>query len=424
VAPLTPGQPRDVAVPGDKSLSHRALMLAALAEGRTCVTGILQSADVRSTAECLRRLGVPIPAMSDEMIIESGGVRAMSDSTANLDCGNSGTTVRLLAGIVAGSGRTARFVGDASLSKRPMRRVAEPLERMGARITFETADGLPMTVTGGRLCGIDFTSPTASAQVKSALLLAGVAGRVRVSVREPGRSRDHTERMLSALGAPVRVDDGVVVLDEGCPSLRGFEFAVPGDPSSAAFFAAWSVLRGVAIRTGIISVNPTRAGFFSALARAGASVTTESIGSRCGEPVGSVTVGGSLTAPFIVDGAAVPAMVDELPLIACLATRTPGESRVTGARELRVKESDRIATVVGNLRSVGADADELADGFVVRGTDRALRGRVLTHGDHRIAMAFGVLAALPGNEIEIDDPACVDVSFPGFWDELRRVEVG
>jgi 3-phosphoshikimate 1-carboxyvinyltransferase len=399
-------------------------MLASLAERSTAIRGILQSADVHSTAECLRRLGVSIPALSDEMVVESGGVHRMQDPRTDLDCGNSGTTVRLMAGIVAGSARSARFVGDASLSKRPMRRVAEPLERMGARVTFEGRDGLPMRVAGGALRGIDFTSPAASAQVKSALLLAGVAARVHVSVREPGRSRDHTERMLAALGAPVVAGDGVVTLAEGCPTLSGFEFDVPGDPSSAAFFAAWALLRGVAIRTGVISVNPTRAGFFSAIARAGASVSTESIGARCGEPVGSVTVAGALTAPFVVEGESVPSMVDELPLIACLAARTAGESRVTGARELRVKESDRIATVVGNLRALGAEADELPDGFVVRGNDRPLRGRVVTHGDHRIAMAFGVLGSLPGNDIEIDDRACAGVSFPGFWDELRRVEVG
>ena len=279
---MTAREARPVAVPGDKSLSHRALMFAALARGTSRLSGVLESADVRSTAECLRRLGVAVPPIAPSMTVESGGVAALRNPEHDLDCGNSGTSARLLAGIVAGAGRTARFVGDASLSARPMKRVAEPLRRMGATITFEGGDGLPMRVVASRLHGLEWTSPSASAQVKSALLLAGLTSGSGVTVHEPSRSRDHTERMLGALGAPVTVTGNSVALAAGAPPLAAFEFDVPGDPSSAAFFAAWALLTGTAIRTGAISTNPTRTGFFAALERMGARIEIEGAAERCG----------------------------------------------------------------------------------------------------------------------------------------------
>lgn len=423
MAQVIASEPRDIAVPGDKSLSHRALMFAALARGTSRITGILDSHDVQSTAECLRRMGVSIPPLSDSFDVESAGVHALRNPERDLDCGNSGTSTRLLAGIVAGAARTARFIGDESLSKRPMRRVAAPLERMGARFEFEGTDGLPMRIVGAPLQSIDFVSPSASAQVKSAVLLAGLSAGIAVSVTEPTRSRDHTERMMEALGVPLTIGETRVDLSPMRGELTGFDFEVPGDPSSAAFFAAWAALSGVPITTSAISVNPTRIGFLTALSHAGVHVETEGLAARCGEPIGRLTVRGRATRPFVITEQSVPSMVDELPLIGCMAARIAGESRVTGARELRVKESDRIATVVNNLRAIGADADELPDGFVVRGSDKPLRGRVLTHADHRIAMAFGILGALPGNEIELDDPACVAVSFPDFWIALRRLTV-
>lgn len=418
---MSDAPPLDVNVPGDKSLSHRALIFASLAEGRSHVRGLLDSDDVQSTAECLRRLGVPIPDIAEEMLIDSRGAGAFHDAVGDLDCGNSGTSARLLAGVVAGAGRNARFVGDPSLSKRPMKRVADPLQQMGAQFEFESGDGLPMRVVGRRLHAFDFTSPSASAQVKSALLLAGVAASVAVTVREPAQSRDHTERMLGALGAPITVDGNTVSLRGDAPVLPGFDFAVPGDPSSMAFFAAWALLSGKAVRSNTISVNPTRTGFLTALTRVGGRVQSEAGSPQCGEPVGRVTISGTVSAPFTITAHHVPAMIDELPLVACLAAYAPGETRVTGAKELRVKESDRIAAVVSNLRAIGADADELPDGFVVRGARRRLKGAIVTHGDHRIAMAFGVLGALPGNAITVDDPACAGVSFPGFWKELQRL---
>jgi 3-phosphoshikimate 1-carboxyvinyltransferase len=327
----------------------------------------------------------------------------------------------LLAGVVAGAGRIARFVGDASLSKRPMRRVAEPLQQMGARFEFEHGDGLPMRIIGARLRPIEWTSRSASAQVKGALLLAGVSARTSVTVHEPSLSRDHTERMLKALGVPLKTQGTSVTLPANPPPIHGFEFEVPGDPSSAAFFAALALLTGTPIETSLISINTTRTGFFSALTRMGARIDIKSDGLRCGEPVGRVTISGELTAPLALRERDVPSMIDELPLLACLAAYAPGDTTVGGAAELRVKESDRITAVVSNLVAIGARAEERPDGFVVHGERRPLRGAVKTYGDHRIAMAFGILGSLPGNNIKIDDPECVGVSFPTFWDELHRL---
>jgi 3-phosphoshikimate 1-carboxyvinyltransferase len=422
MAAVSARTPRTVTVPGDKSLSHRALMLAALASGPSRLTGLLPSADVLSTAECLRRLGAAVPPVAADIVVEGQGMRALTAPSRELDCGNSGTSARLLAGLVAGLSLPARFVGDASLSRRPMRRVTGPLTQMGAEFAFEGGDGLPLRITRGVQQGIDFTSPTASAQVKSCVLLAGLTAGVAVVVREPERSRDHTERMLSALGVPLAVDGLIVTLDAGRVELPGFTFDVPGDPSSAAFFAAYALLSGTTIRTTPVTVNPTRMGFFEVLARMGATIATDEAGLTCGEPIAALHVHGVLDAGAIIDPHEVPSLIDELPLLACMGAYAPGETRVTGAQELRVKESDRITAVVNNLRAIGADADELPDGYVVRGRPGATyRGHVITHGDHRLAMAFGIIGALPGNAITIDDPDCVAVSFPTFWSTLAEL---
>jgi len=401
-------------------------MLAALAEGRSTISGILDSADVRSTAAVLRTLGAAIPPISSDFAVEGRGARALREPAGDLDCGNSGTTTRLVAGIAAASPFTSRFVGDASLSRRPMRRVARPLGAMGARFEFEAGDGLPMRITGGSLAPIAWTSEAASAQIKSAILLAGIAGNVEVEVREPARSRDHTERMLAAQGAIVSVDGSAVKLAPPPGGrLEPLRIAVPSDPSSAAFMAALAALADEgAIELPDVCLNPTRTGFFRALQAMGVRLETGGVRSEGGEEVGTIVVHASpLTAMDLPEGD-VPSMIDELPLLACVAARAEGTTRVTGAGELRVKESDRIVTVVSNLRAIGVEADEAAEGFSVTGSDRPLRGRVRTLGDHRIAMAFGVLAAIPGNEIEIDDPECVSVSYPASWDDLRAAVVG
>lgn len=410
-----------VRVPGDKSLSHRALMLAALGDGESRIRNVLQSADVHSTAGVLRALGVPIPALSSDMRVTGVGLRGLQAPAADLDCGNSGTTTRLVAGLVAGAGLTARFVGDASLSRRPMRRIAAPLESMGAQVDLAPHGGLPMVVTGGRLRAIEWRSEVASAQIKSAVLLAAlVAGRDAVVV-EPERSRDHTERMLAARGVAVRVE-GTRVAMSAASRLASCDAAVPGDPSSAAFFAALGALAtsgGITLQG--VGVNPTRTGFFETLRRMGARVSQADAGEEGGEPTATLVVEPSMLRGVMVGGPEIPSMIDELPLLACIAARAEGETVITGAGELRVKESDRIAAVVANLRALGVDAEELPDGMRIAGSRRPLAGRVETHGDHRLAMAFAVLGAVGENVVDIDDPACVAVSYPGFWDDLDRV---
>lgn len=412
-----------IRVPGDKSISHRALIFAALAQGASRIRDILPSADVHSTAAVLGALGVPLPPLAPDMTIVGRGPRALTPATGDLDCGNSGTTTRLVAGVAAALPFTSRFVGDASLSRRPMRRVAKPLREMGATVTVAPADGLPMTISGGHLHGIAWRSETASAQIKSAILLAGLAAGVEVTVHEPARSRDHTERMLTALGAAVEVRGASVRL-EPVDDLAPLRMRVPADPSSAAFLTALAVLANLGeITLPDVCLNPTRTGFYAALARMGANLALDEGESQGGEPVGTIVARPSPLTAIDLGRDDVPSMIDELPLVACLAARATGTTTIRGADELRVKESDRIATVVANLRALGVNADELPDGMCIEGSDRPLRGRIATHGDHRIAMAFGVLRALPGSEIAIDDTACVSVSYPGFWDDIARAVV-
>jgi 3-phosphoshikimate 1-carboxyvinyltransferase len=301
-----------------------------------------------------------------------------------------------------------------------MRRIARPLEAMGARVELD--DGhLPMTITGGALAPILWESEVASAQVKGAILLAALCAGVPATVGEPAPTRDHTERMLRALGVAVRADGATVSL-EPADRLPAFDLQVPGDPSAAAFLVALATLAdgGELVIRGV-GLNPGRTGFLRALRRMGGDVEVTEERDEGGEPVGSLVVRPAPLRAIEVDGSDVPAMIDELPVLAALAARAAGTTVVRGAAELRVKESDRIAAVVSNLRSLGVAAEEQEDGFVITGGDAPLRGRVVAHADHRIAMAFGVLGALPGSEVELDDRGCVAVSYPAFWEDLRRV---
>jgi 3-phosphoshikimate 1-carboxyvinyltransferase len=406
-------------VPGDKSISHRALMLAALADGRSRITGILESDDVRSTASVLRALGARIPELADDIAVIGVGLRGLSAPAASLDCGNSGTTTRLMAGVVSALPISARFVGDASLSRRPMRRVARPLEAMGARFDLPPDGGLPMTVHGGALKDLDWKSEVASAQVKSAIILAGVVGGVRVTIEEPAPTRDHTERMLGARGVDIVRRGTRIELAPAHRCITALDTVVPGDPSSAAFFAGLAALADSgSLKLEDVCVNETRTGFLETLRRMGAIVEFSRDHLSGGEWISPVVVRPATLRGIQVGGDIVPSMIDELPLLACVATRAEGETVITGAAELRVKESDRIAAVVANLRAIGADAVELEDGMRIVGSRSPLRGSIATHGDHRLAMSFGILGAIPGNEIRIDDPNCVAVSYPNFWSHL------
>ncbi len=422
-----PGGFVEVRVPGDKSITHRALILSALARGTSLLCGLLPGEDPWSTVRALRALGLAAPDLPDDggtVAVTGHGFREVRAPAEPIDCGNSGTTARLLLGLLAGYPFPATLTGDASLRARPMRRVTEPLERMGARFEeLDEPDRLPIRVTGGALRPIDYVSPKASAQVKSAILLAGVSGGAEARVTEPVASRDHTERMLRAMGADLEHEPG-----EGGTAtvrLRPPEFlaplncTVPGDFSSAAYFIALGLLAsggGVVIRG--VGVNPTRTGLLDVLRRMGAEVELRDSCDVCEEPVSDVFARPAALRATRVEAREIPAMIDEVPVLAALAARAEGETVITGADELRVKESDRLRALAANLRAIGVEAEELADGLVVRGTDAPLAGRVRTFGDHRIAMAFGVLAALPGNAIEIDDPDVVRISYPGFWDRL------
>lgn len=416
-------------VPGDKSITHRALMFAALARGTSRLRGLLASEDPCSTAAAMRALGcnVPDPPRDGGAIeVHGGGLAALRAPDGLLDCGNSGTTARLLLGVLSGFPLEATLTGDASLRSRPMRRVTEPLSRMGARFEeLERPDRLPLRVRGGDLRSVRYDSPHASAQVKSAVLLAGLTGRVGAEVTEPVLSRDHTERMLRAMGVPVESgagEGGAWAALRPVEQLDPLDLDVPGDFSSAAFLIALAALAPAGpLRIRGVGTNPGRTGLLPVLERMGVALELESPGERAGEPVADLIVHPSVLRAVEVAGHEVPAMVDELPILAVMAARAEGETRITGASELRVKETDRIAALVRNLRAIGVAAEELEDGLVVVGTDAPLEGDVASYGDHRIAMAFGVLGALPGARIRVDTPQVTDVSYPDFWTELDRI---
>ena len=413
-----------IRAPGDKSISHRSLIFAAMASGPTRIRDILVSADVQATAGALRAMGAEIPPLSDDFSVNGRGVASLHSPALALDCGNSGTTTRLIAGLVAGlAGCVARFEGDASLSRRPMRRIAEPLTHMGARIDFEGPeghDGLPMRVHGMPLSAVTVVNTHASAQVKGAVMLAGLASGAGVTVQEPERSRDHSERMLKARGVQLSVsDDGVVLLP--AQTLKAVDVVVPSDPSSAAFFAALAAFADEGeLRLENVCLNPTRTGAFDVLRRMGVRIDVEDQRTIGGEAIGTLVVFPASLQATSIGGAEIPRCIDELPMIACVAARAVGETRITDAGELRVKESDRIRAVVDNLRLLGVDAEELPDGMRIIGSQASLAGQVVTHGDHRLAMAFGILGAVPGNRIAIDDPGCVSVSYPTFWRDLSQ----
>lgn len=401
-------------VPGDKSVTHRAILLGALAPGRSTIGGALTSLDAKSSARVVRALGASVSPLRPEAILAIIGPRRWQAPTRPLDCGNSGTTARLLLGLLAGHRFPATLTGDASLRRRPMRRVSAPLVAMGARVDLPTHDGLPLTLRGGRLQAIEWTLPVASAQLKSAILLAGVTGGVPVVLHEPAASRDHTERMLRHFGYTVEVT-GSILRFAPTGRLVPFELQVPGDPSSAAFLLAAAALAPAgAIEVAGVGCNPSRIGFLEVMSAMGARVGLEGLEESFGEPVGTLGAAASALRAVDVPAEVAPAIIDEVPILAAMAARAEGVSRFRGLAELRVKESDRLALMATNLRALGVEAEVQGDDLLVVGTDRPLAGRVVTHGDHRIAMAFQVLGFLPKQRITVDDPACADVSFPGF----------
>ena len=417
-----------VTVPGDKSISQRALILAAVAEGKSRLRGLLPGADPAATAGALRALGVALPELpSDgrEVVVQGSGLGGLRPPAEPLDLGNSGTGTRLLLGVLAGQTFKAVLTGDGSLRSRPMGRVTSPLSDMGAKFrSVEVEDCLPLEVEGGPLNPIDYDLPVASAQVKSAILLAGVSGRVMVRLSEPGRSRDHTERMLSALGAAVdsraEGERWRVELRDTPERLWPLDLDVPGDLSSAAFVLVLALLGGARGELTVrgVGINPTRTGALPVLARMGARLVVEPDADQGGEPVGSITAAPTVLRATTIGAEDVIGAIDEIPILAAAAARAQGTTRITGAGELRVKETDRLRALAENLRVIGVRVEELEDGLEVEGTDQPLAGEVDAMGDHRIAMAFGVLGALAGNDIRVRGAHIVDVSFPGFWEGL------
>ncbi len=414
-------------VPGDKSITHRALIFSALAEGPSRLSGLLDAADTRSTVAVLRALGADVPDAPGpgRVSVNGAGLTGLREPAAPLDCGNSGTTARLLLGALAGCPFPAVLTGDASLRRRPMRRVTRPLTAWGAGFEELGAEGrLPIRVRGHRSgAALDHRSERSSAQVKTAMILAGLTGGGGVTVRETGRSRDHTERMLRAMGADIdtRVVEGERVVRLGSTErLAPLDLAVPGDFSSAAFFLALGVLRG-AVSVRHVGLNATRTGMLDVLRRMGADVDVVEETEEAGEPVGLVSVRPSALTATTIEPDEVPTLLDEVPILAALAATAEGETRFQGVAELRVKESDRIEALVTNLAALGVETGDGPDHLVVVGSRGPLRGTVESFGDHRIAMAFGVLAALPGNEIVVRGRDAVDISYPTFWKELERV---
>jgi 3-phosphoshikimate 1-carboxyvinyltransferase len=396
-------------VPGDKSITHRALILGALAHGTSEISGALDADDCRATAAALRDLGAKIETGGTRLRVTGGALHAPAGV---LDLGNSGTGLRLLAGVVAGQSFSATLTGDESLRRRPMRRIAEPLARMGARV--ETSDGHPpVTVTGASLRGVDYALPVPCGQVKSAILLAALAADGVTRIHEPIQSRDHTERLLPLMGCQLRSANGRIEL-RGPVSLRPARVRVPGDFSSAAFFVVAATLcSGSALTIPDVGVNPTRIGLIDALRAMGARIEIRNLREDGYEPVGDLRVEAASLRAIDVDPALVPRAIDELPVLFIAAAAARGCTRVRGAGELRAKESDRLAVMATGLRTLGIAVEEHADGLDIMGGTFA-GGTIDSHGDHRVAMAFAVAAQVAREPVEVRDVANVATSFPDF----------
>ena len=421
-----PGAPLSgtVQVPGDKSISHRALILGAMASGRTTIEGLLEGDDVLATGRAMQAFGATV-TRTGEGAWTVDGRGGFSEPADIIDCGNAGTGVRLIMGAMAGYPVTATFTGDASLKKRPMGRVLEPLGLMGATWLSREGGRLPLTLKGGGLAGVDYTLPMASAQVKSAVLLAGLNAGGPVTVVEPEATRDHTERMLRAFGATLTVTDHndrrVITLQPGA-RLRGSPVAVPGDPSSAAFpIVAALITPGSAVTVTGVMLNPLRTGLFDTLREMGADLTITNRRDASGEEVGDITARHSSLTGVVVPPGRAPSMIDEYPILAVAAAFATGDTVMRGVGEMRVKESDRIALMARGLEGCGVAVEEEPEGFIVHGTGEAPRGGALveTAGDHRIAMSHLVLGLAAREPVRVDEPGMIATSFPTFAAMMR-----
>lgn len=412
----------ELTVPGDKSISHRAVMFGALAQGMTEVHHFLKGADCLSTIDCFRRLGIRIEETDDVLLIDGKGLDGLVSPTDILDAGNSGTTTRLLAGILAAQPFSSTLTGDASLQKRPMKRIVDPLTQMGASLTSINENGcVPLRIAGRPLHGIHYISPVASAQVKSAVLLAGLYAEGETSVTEPFVSRDHTELMLGSFGAQIAAS-GTTVTIQPRPALSGQCITVPGDISSAAYFIAAALLvpnSEVLIRN--VGINPTRDGILKAAQAMGGNIQLLNRRTAGGEPVADLLVTASSLHGITIEGSMIPGLIDELPVIAVMAAAAQGTTIIRDAAELKVKESDRIAVMVKNLSAMGADITGTDDGMIIRGGPALCGAQIDAFEDHRIAMSFAVAALFADGETEIRGSDCVQISYPGFYEDLQSL---
>lgn len=411
----------EITVPGDKSISHRGIMLGALANGTTSITNFLKGADCLSTISCFQKMGIEIEETENEILVHGKGLHDLSAPKEILDAGNSGTTTRLISGILAGQNFSCDLTGDASIQKRPMKRIMTPLSMMGADITSVHNNGCaPLHIKGAPLKGISYQSPVASAQVKSCVLFAGLYADGKTSVTEPFLSRNHSELMLSSFGASVQTY-GTTATIEPEPVLTAQKVEVPGDISSAAFFiAAGLLIPGSELLIKNVGINPTRDGILRVCRQMGANLELLNTRTQCGEPVADILVKHSELNGTVIEGDLIPTLIDELPVIAVMAACANGETIIRNAEELKVKESNRLEIIVHHLSEMGCDITGTEDGMIIRG-GKPLHGAVLdSHLDHRIAMSFAVAGLVADGETEITNADCVNISYPGFYRDLLR----
>ncbi|MDD5301760.1 MAG: 3-phosphoshikimate 1-carboxyvinyltransferase [Elusimicrobia bacterium] len=408
----------EVRVPGDKSVSHRALILGALAVGESAIEGLSSGADVASTRTCLEALGVEISGEAPSLRVRGRGLGGLKAPSGPLDAGNSGTTMRLLSGVLAGHPFSSRFVGDESLTRRPMKRVAEPLRAMGATVALSGDDTPPVVIAGGALRGIEYALPMASAQVKSAVLLAGLHATGETTVIEPAATRDHTERMLTAFGVPVRMAGLRASVTGGSP-LKATKVLIPGDPSSAAFWVVAATLAaGSELAVRGVGANPTRTGYLAVLARMGADIHREPARGEGGEEIEDLIVSSSDLSGVSVSAGEVPGLIDEVPILALAAALASGESRFHGLGELRHKESDRLKGIASLLTSFGAEARIENDDLIVTGVKTLQAAKVDSLGDHRLAMTGYIAGFLASGESAVMGASCAEISYPTFYDDF------
>ena len=413
----------EIYLPGDKSISHRALILTSIAKGKSLIKGMQRGRDCLATLKAMKAMGVEVEENRDGLVVHGRGPDGLKEPENVLYCENSGTTMRLLAGLLSGQSFYSVLSGDEYLTKRPMRRITEPLRRMGAQV-FGRKNGQfpPLSILGGNLKGMDYSLPIPSAQVKSCLLLAGLYADGKICLTEPCRSRDHTERMLKFLGADIEVDGLRIRLKGGSFPSAGKIF-VPGDISSASFFiGAASLLKGSKIKILNVGLNPTRRGFVEALLRMGADIRITRMEKRCEEEVGDLEIRGKDSLKgIVVEGETIPQLIDEIPILAVVGCFAEGETVIKDAQELRVKETDRIKATVTELRKMGADIEERDDGMIIRGKGKLKGAECNSYGDHRMAMALAVAGLCAKGKTKILNPECVAISFPEFWDILGKL---